>query len=136
MTASRFMELTREESLRRLASVRVGRIVFTHQALPAIRPVRHLVEDGQVIIRGQGVGPLASALDTVVAYEADALTADEDIGWSVTVTGVARRFDGAPSDGYRDLAAPWTGDDSGYIIRINPELVTGFGWVADGGTVS
>lgn len=136
MTAPRFAELTREESLRLLAGARVGRIVFTHQALPAIRPVRHLVEDGQVIIQGQGAGPLAAALDTVVAYEADSVTAERDIGWSVTVTGVARRLDGGEREQYRHLGEPWGRDEAGYLLRINPELVTGFGWVDDSGPAS
>jgi hypothetical protein len=32
--------LTREESLRLLGSTSLGRVVFTHFALPAIRPVK------------------------------------------------------------------------------------------------
>jgi hypothetical protein len=33
-----------------LASVQIGRLVFTHQALPAIRPVNHLIEEGKIVI--------------------------------------------------------------------------------------
>ncbi|MGP4095485.1 pyridoxamine 5'-phosphate oxidase family protein [Nonomuraea sp. KM90] len=39
------------EALRLLARVPFGRIVFTRQALPAVRPVNHLVVDGQIVIR-------------------------------------------------------------------------------------
>ncbi|WP_236792946.1 pyridoxamine 5'-phosphate oxidase family protein [Amycolatopsis sp. GM8] len=128
MKPGRFHELSREESLRRLASVGVGRLVFTHQALPAIRPVHHVVDDGQVIIRGHAGGVVLSALDTVVAYEADSVAGDETIGWSVVVTGVARKLaPGEPADRYRQLADPWANDDPGYLIRIRPELVSGFG---------
>lgn len=135
MTPPRYVELSREESLRRLASVRVGRIVFTHQALPAIRPVHHLVEDGQVIIRGNGSAALASAVDTVVAYEADSVSADENIGWSVVVTGVARRLDGDLPERYRRLTGPdGEAGDTGHVIRIRPELVTGYERVTGNGT--
>ncbi|TNC19601.1 pyridoxamine 5'-phosphate oxidase family protein [Amycolatopsis alkalitolerans] len=121
MTPERFQELSREESLRLLASVAVGRIVFTHQALPAIRPVHHLVDDGQVIVRGDPGTILLSAVDTVVAYEADSVAADDSIGWSVIVTGMARRLDAASPPGrYRAL------EGDGYFIQIRPELVTGF----------
>ena len=45
MTGTRRLQaLPREESLRLLRSVSVGRLVFTHLALPAIRPVNHVVE--------------------------------------------------------------------------------------------
>jgi hypothetical protein len=128
MKPRRYQELTREESLRLLASVGVGRIVFTHQALPAIRPVHHLVDDGQVIIRSYGGATLLSALDTVVAYEADSVSGEDHIGWSVVVTGVARRVEPArAADQYRRLAGPWAGDGAACVIRIRPELVTGFG---------
>jgi hypothetical protein len=112
----------------------VGRIVFTHQALPAIRPVHHLVDGGQVIIRGHAGTALQSALDTVVAYEADVVSGDDRIGWSVTVTGVARRLEaGEAAERYRQLADPWTDEDSGYVICIHPELVSGFGLADDNG---
>ena len=44
-------ELTRGQSLRLLAGVRFGRIVFTHRALPAIRPVNHLLDGEDIVIR-------------------------------------------------------------------------------------
>jgi hypothetical protein len=136
MNPQRFQDLTREESLRRLASVGVGRIVFTHQALPAIRPVNHVVdEDGQVIIRGHAGAALLSALDTVVAYEADSVSGDDFIGWSVIVTGVARRLKAADViERYERLLYPWVPDDTEYVIRIHPELVTGFTQVEENGS--
>lgn len=137
MKPRKFQELTREESMRRLASVGVGRIVFTHQALPAIRPVHHVVDGGQVIIRGYAGTALLSALNTVVAYEADAVSGGDHIGWSVIVTGVARRLDaGQAADSYRELADPWAEDDHCYIICIRPELVTGFGLPEEDGSAS
>jgi hypothetical protein len=44
-------ELTRGQSLCLLASVRLGRIVFTHRALPAIRPVNHILDGEDIVIR-------------------------------------------------------------------------------------
>ncbi len=73
------VELDRDEAMRLLASVEYGRVVFTADALPAIRPVNHLVDDGRVIIRTRLNRKLSvsvrSSTDSrvVVAYEADDL---------------------------------------------------------------
>ncbi|MFE1794001.1 pyridoxamine 5'-phosphate oxidase family protein, partial [Streptomyces sp. NPDC059525] len=81
-------ELDRAEALRLLATVSLGRIVFTHRALPAVRPVNHLVDGEDVVIRIHGGGALASlsapadAPGVVVAYEADAMDPDTHLGWS------------------------------------------------------
>lgn len=122
-------ELTRDESLRLLQSVSLGRIVFSHHALPAVRPVNHLVADGDVIIRthlGSAVMDAAHQ-GVVVAYEADDIDPASHLGWSVVVVGVAqvitdpdqlRRFE-------RELQ-PWIDRPMNQVIRIRPELVTGY----------
>jgi hypothetical protein len=53
-TPRRLTELTRAQAMRLLASVPLGRIVFTHHALPAIRPVNHVIDGDDIIIRIQG----------------------------------------------------------------------------------
>ncbi|HUC27316.1 MAG TPA: pyridoxamine 5'-phosphate oxidase family protein, partial [Streptosporangiaceae bacterium] len=71
----RMEELTKPQSMELLGSVPVGRIVFTHHALPAIRPVNHLVADDLIIVRatdGAAITGLAEYRGMVVAYEADA----------------------------------------------------------------
>lgn len=51
--AGAVVELDRREAMRLLGSVSYGRIVFTRDALPAIRPVNHIIDDGEVIIRSR-----------------------------------------------------------------------------------
>ena len=51
MRSRQVLELTRAESWRLLGSVSLGWIVFTRHAMPAIRPVNHLVDDQTIIIR-------------------------------------------------------------------------------------
>lgn len=61
----------RDEALALLSSVDMGRIVFTRDALPAIRPVNHAVLDGHLVIRTHEGAALARAIGTggvVVAY--------------------------------------------------------------------
>jgi hypothetical protein len=125
----RLAELTRPESLRLLDQVLIGRIVYTVRALPVVAPVRHLVDDGTVVVRTH-VG--ADCAGAVVAYHADRIEDDGRTGWSVTVTGVARRvLDPAELVGYEQRLAPLVGAPSVETIRIYPEIVTGYRLVND-----
>ncbi len=85
--------LDEAEALRLLASVEFGRVVFTVNALPAIRPVNHLLDDGRIIIRTRLTSAISSrarsADGVVVAYEADDINSQTRTGWSVVVTGRA-----------------------------------------------
>ncbi|MET8751268.1 pyridoxamine 5'-phosphate oxidase family protein [Streptomyces sp. NPDC059104] len=126
-------ELDRAEALRLLATVSLGRIVFTRHALPDVRPVNHLVEGEDVVIRIHEGGALASLAEpagapgVVVAYEADVIDPDTHLGWSVVVTGYARPVAVAEDvDRYAHLLRPWVGRPMTRALRIRPDLVTGF----------
>ncbi len=112
-----------------LASVPIGRVVFTQRALPAIRPVNHLIDEGHVVIRtnlGSGLGTAAGD-GTVVAYEADAINPQTRTGWSVVVTGVARLVtDPADLARYEKQLLPWVDGIRDAVIRISADLVTGY----------
>jgi hypothetical protein len=123
--------LTRTESMRLLSSVSLGRAVFTARALPAIRPVNHVVEDDAVIIRTDLGSALAGAVlrapQVVVAYEADVIDADTHLGWSVVVTGLADVVtDPAELAGYAERLRPWAARPTDCVIRISCDLVTGY----------
>jgi nitroimidazol reductase NimA-like FMN-containing flavoprotein (pyridoxamine 5'-phosphate oxidase superfamily) len=82
--------LDRDECLRLLASVSVGRLVFTEHAMPAVTPVRFLVHDETIVIPHDGSGKLTAAADgVVVAFEVDEFDSTTRVGWSVTVVGRA-----------------------------------------------
>ncbi|HEX4816626.1 MAG TPA: pyridoxamine 5'-phosphate oxidase family protein [Nonomuraea sp.] len=116
--------------MRLLAGVPFGRIVFTRHALPAVRPVNHLVVDGQIIIRSNPGTILSNHVvpsETVVAFEADDLDGHERLGWSVIVTGVARLVtDPRETARLKAMLIPWVAGDMDQVIRIQPEIVTGF----------
>ncbi|WP_405833447.1 MULTISPECIES: pyridoxamine 5'-phosphate oxidase family protein [unclassified Streptomyces] len=130
--ARRMRELDRTEALLLVATVSLGRIVFTQHALPAVRPVNHLIEDGDIIIRIHD-GALASLVapadvpGVVVAYEADAIDPETHLGWSVVVTGYASLVtDAGEVDRYAELLRPWVAQPMAGALRIRPDLVTGF----------
>ena len=124
------VELTRRECMDLLASVPLGRVVFTLRALPAIRPVNHIVDDGAVIIRsrlGSGITSAMPGGQVVVAYEADCIDTEARTGWSVVVTGMARLVrDPADVARYEQALRPWVDRAMDCVIRIEPELVTGY----------
>ena len=135
MTDERFMhELPRAEAMRLLASVPVGRLVFTHQALPAIRPVNHLVEDDTIVIgltRGSAIATSTAGVGTVVAYEADALDLESRLGWTVIVVGVAKLVTDADAVlRHNGRLRPWLSGAMTDIIEISTEIVTGYQLVA------
>ncbi|MGW3118518.1 pyridoxamine 5'-phosphate oxidase family protein [Streptomyces sp. NPDC001107] len=128
-STGRMIELGRKESLALLAGVPVGRVGFTRQALPVIRPVNHLIDgDTLVICTHTGSALLHNAsVDEIMVYEADHLDPDTRTGWSVMVTGRATPVT-APLEvaRYRTLLIPWIGRDMDQIVRIQAELVTGY----------
>ncbi|MEO5875776.1 MAG: pyridoxamine 5'-phosphate oxidase family protein [Streptosporangiaceae bacterium] len=80
--------LERLECLELLSSVKLGRVVFTERALPAIQPMNFALDGGDVVIRTRLGSRLSRALrGAVVAFEADAFDPAGLVGWSVTMIG-------------------------------------------------
>ncbi|MFE2140533.1 pyridoxamine 5'-phosphate oxidase family protein [Streptomyces sp. NPDC059456] len=126
-------ELGADEALRLLGTAELGRIVFTRHALPAVRPVNHVLDRGDIIVRVQDGSTLAALLATqqgsgvVVAYEADDIDPGEHLGWSVVATGYATAVtDPDEIKRYVRLLEPWAAGSASGAIRIRPDLVTGF----------
>jgi nitroimidazol reductase NimA-like FMN-containing flavoprotein (pyridoxamine 5'-phosphate oxidase superfamily) len=122
--------LPEAEAVRLLGTVSFGRIVFTDRALPAIRPVNHIVYEGDIVIRSHAGSALLRAAEkgVVVAYEADNIDPDRHLGWSVVVTGFARQVvDPDEARRLERLLQPWIQmPNTSHAVRIHPDLVTGF----------
>jgi nitroimidazol reductase NimA-like FMN-containing flavoprotein (pyridoxamine 5'-phosphate oxidase superfamily) len=124
-----FRELERQECLRLMAEVPLGRVVFTRRALPAVLPVTFTLDgDGAVLLRTSAASDLVRAVDgTVVAFETDDVDAARHTGWSVVVTGPAAVVtDPAEHERLaRTGPAAWVPAPHEVFVRIRPELVTG-----------
>ena len=124
--------LTREQAMILLGSVPMGRVAFTHRAMPAIRPVNHIVDEaGRIIIRSHEGAAIVTAADaargTVVSYEADQIDTDARSGWSVVAIGLARIVDDpVQAAAYRRELNPWVTGAMDYIISIEPTIITAF----------
>lgn len=130
-------EISQEDALRLLSAVPIGRIVFTRHALPAVRPVNHIVDEWGIVIRsnlGTTISSEVAPYGAVVAYEVDSMDPERRIGWSVVVTGVAGLVeDPVEIARYRELLRPWVPGDMDQVIRIRPEIITGFEIVDEDG---
>jgi len=129
--ASGSQKVSRAEAMRLLASVDYGRVVFTMDALPAIRPVNHLVDEGRIIIRTRltrAISTVVTSADSggvVIAYEADDFDSRSRSGWSIVVTGWARRItDPEQVSRYERLLQPWV-NHADTVLAIEPQTVSG-----------
>jgi uncharacterized protein len=123
-------EIAPAECLRLLASVTVGRVGVTIDALPAVLPVNFAMSEGAVVFRTvPGTKLDAATAGAVVAFEVDAHgTADHPGSWSVLVRGIARELT-QPSELAKARALPlepWTRNQGAdRFVRIEPTVLTG-----------
>jgi uncharacterized protein len=121
--------LSRHECLALLATVSLGRLGVSIDALPAVLPVNFVIHDESVVVRSVPGTKLDAALrQKVVAFEADAYTADGRQGWSVLVRGVATEItDEAELAAARSLPLrAWAFPaDANRFVRIATTLVSG-----------
>jgi len=135
--ARRLEKVSPRESMRLLGTVSLGRVAFTTRALPAIRPVNHLVDGDYIIIRTDAEAAITTSLrsesgSVVVAYQADMIDYAEHLGWSVTVVGLAQQVvDPDDAATYRRALRPWVEGEKDQVIAIHAELITGFRLVPD-----
>jgi uncharacterized protein len=121
-------QLSRDECLRLMASVPVGRIIYTRQALPAVELVNFALDNGDIIIRTDYSGKLASATrGAVVAFEADSVDTDRHVGWSVTAIGHSHEVTGQEEiDRLERMGlSSWTPGERDHFIRISPGILNG-----------
>lgn len=132
------VDLTEGECWSLLASASIGRIVFTHRAMPAVRPVNHVVDGRKIVIRthlGAAIASRAAGRSpaspdgppgSVVCYEADALDPVRHTGWSVIATGLARLVtDPADIARYSAAVEPWIGRELNQVVTIEPRFLSG-----------
>jgi uncharacterized protein len=120
--------LSREECMRLMGQVPLGRIVYTRQALPAVELVNFALDDGDIIIRTDANGKLAAATrGAVVAFEADSVDLVTHAGWSVTIVGQSRAVTDSADIRRLEQAGlvPWAPGKRDHFIRISPVIVNG-----------
>jgi hypothetical protein len=116
--------LDRQQCLALLRTASLGRVIFTHRAMPAVRPVRFTVVDEAVVFAVPTSSPLyAGARDAVVAFEADDFAADLGAGWYVSLLG--RATESATDDAGIACLCPCPALAGRRFLRIPVEAITG-----------
>jgi hypothetical protein len=109
-----------EECWELLASTSVGRVALSIGALPVILPVQYHL-DGRTLAVCVGHRELPErALNTVVAFAADAIDPLTRSGWSVQVQGRSA----VPHQAGTGKDCGWTA--AGQVVRIDPAAISGF----------
>ena len=120
--------LSEGDALALLASVPVGRLVYSDRALPFVTPVNFIVDGGDVVIRMGRRSTLATHTPGhIVVFEVDEIDVVDRSGWSVVVTGRAELIEDADEVARLDAWnlqtwQPTTGDR---YLRLRPEIVSG-----------
>ena len=125
---SALQHLSRDECLTLMASVPVGRIIYTRQALPAVDLVNFTLDRGDIIIRTDRGGTLAAATrGAVVAFETDSLDPVGQAGWSVTVIGQSHQVTDADEISRLEQIglSSWAPGQQQNFIRISPGILSG-----------
>lgn len=120
--------LDAQECWRLLREASVGRLAVIVGDHPDVFPVNYEVDNESLVFR-TGTGTKQQALDagTPVALEADRVSAEFGVAWSVVVKGQAVRATSTDQaiDAVGRALFPWQGIGKDYLVRIEPESVTG-----------
>jgi nitroimidazol reductase NimA-like FMN-containing flavoprotein (pyridoxamine 5'-phosphate oxidase superfamily) len=116
-----------KECDRLLAAGGVGRVVLVEERGPVAFPVNFSLLDGDILFRTAADSPVAAADGQEVGFEVDRIDDALHEGWSVLVTGRARRLVD-PDEVARARALevePWAGGDREVYLRLVPDEVSG-----------
>jgi nitroimidazol reductase NimA-like FMN-containing flavoprotein (pyridoxamine 5'-phosphate oxidase superfamily) len=120
--------LDHDECLQLLGQATVGRVAVTSAALPTILPVNFWLDRDRIVFRtGAGTKLAAATRNAVVAFEVDDFDPLDHTGWSVVVTGVARRVVDADDQDRLDTLriARWATGLDGIVVEVSLEVVSG-----------
>ena len=128
-------ELSPRECRSLLQSKKVGRVVYTDNALPSALPVNYMLDGDAIIFRTEQTGRLASTVaaeGSVLAFQVDSIEEEAESGWSVLVVGLARQVsDPEEALGLQRLGlSAWGLNGTGVYVRIPLARVTGRAVVA------
>jgi uncharacterized protein len=121
--------MSRDQCIRLMGSVPLGRIFYSTQALPAVELVHFTLDSGgDIVIAADAGGKLdAATRGAVVAFEADNADFAARTGWSVTVVGYARPVTDHDEIGRLERSALYPGAPGKHphFIKVSPSIVSG-----------
>ncbi|MEU1494919.1 pyridoxamine 5'-phosphate oxidase family protein [Streptomyces sp. NPDC005776] len=125
---AQMVELDESESWALLGDHGVGRVALAGGDGPVVLPLNYQVLDGEVMFSTAEHSPLAAAVGTEIAFEADHIDDAFSRGWSVLLVGPVRAV--AEEEASRRLreaaySTPWAGGGRQHVMLLSPRRVTG-----------
>jgi nitroimidazol reductase NimA-like FMN-containing flavoprotein (pyridoxamine 5'-phosphate oxidase superfamily) len=120
--------LDRDECLRLLGRSTFGRIGITSGALPSVLPVNYRLVGDRIVFRtGHGTKLDAATCNSIVAFEVDDIDPLSHSGWSVMVTGEARKVTDDSELVALDAAGVphWVTTDAEATVEISTTMLSG-----------
>jgi nitroimidazol reductase NimA-like FMN-containing flavoprotein (pyridoxamine 5'-phosphate oxidase superfamily) len=126
--ASGLEMLSELEALALLATVSLGRLVYSARALPFVVPVNFILDGSDIMMRTGRRSNLAThGPGNIVAFEVDDIAVSTGSGWTVVVTGRLQLVHD-PVEIARLSALKlqsWAPAASDRYLQLRPELITG-----------
>jgi hypothetical protein len=120
-------ELSRQQCMVHLENAAFGRVVYITARGPVAVPVNYEFTDSNVIISTDTNKAKALARAGVVGFEVDQVDQNVSEGWSVLLTGPARRV----TEPHERMALSsmglesWSGNETHDLVAIEPREITG-----------
>jgi nitroimidazol reductase NimA-like FMN-containing flavoprotein (pyridoxamine 5'-phosphate oxidase superfamily) len=119
--------LSQEQCEEHLAAGGVGRIVFSTERGPVALPVNFVYDNGYVVFSTDESMASMVRSEELVGFEVDRIDEAMSTGWSVLVTGRARRVE--RSEDRQRLASlkveAWAGGARDTLVRMEPDELSG-----------
>jgi hypothetical protein len=126
--SSQIVEMDRAECLELLEAKRVGRLAYSSPDGPRIFPLNYAYHDNRIVMRTVASGEIDRyAIDAACAFEIDDIDEFYATGWSVTVTGIAKRLTGREQAElpFGRVPEPWVGGIRPLFVGIETLEVYG-----------
>ena len=111
-----------------LATMPVGRVLYSDQALPVIVPVNFKLDGRDIVVRTARRSRLASkAAGQVVAFEVDQIDVATRSGWSVVLTGRFDLVEDAAELAHLESLGleSWVPTPTDRYLRMRPDIISG-----------
>jgi nitroimidazol reductase NimA-like FMN-containing flavoprotein (pyridoxamine 5'-phosphate oxidase superfamily) len=123
----RINPIAQDRCLALLEEAEFGRLAFTADGVPTIRPVNHRLLRQTLIIRTTYDSLLGHLNGDKVAYEVDEIDPATHAGWSVVATGTATPISDVDEivEAAHPRRRPWAEGDRGQFLKITIEDISG-----------
>ena len=121
--------IERDECVRLLGGVDVGRLAVVDGGQPLVFPVNYAMAEESPVFRTAEGTKLRAGEGRAVCFEVDDVDPQSHTGWSVLVVGWLEEVTRYDPDLYRTVVSlgvePWADGERPHLMRVVPRRITG-----------